>query len=445
MQPRTDSATAWQRLAARTARKVNFGWWLEKLLPLMIGGAVLAFALIFWLRSTGEALGWQQVWPWVAGTGALAGLVAWISARQQFVTRQQALVRLESQLHLHNALTAASAGLTAWPAVPARIADGWNWRWERVSGPFLLVAVSLAGALWIPVRLDAGPVLPTIEPQAWQQMEEWLDQLRKEEIIPQEEAAEEEAKIADLRDQPKEKWFSHESLNASDTLKDQLQRDMQNLAQNMTSAERTLNALQNYADQLSTETKDMLLEQFDEAIQGLQGSDMKLDPGLMKELAQLDPKNLKSLSPEQLNQLRESLKKKAGSCNGMCKNPGFLGDGEGEDDALAAMMKLLNEQAEKEGPGNGGIARGPGTAPLTLADNESRFDTNKNEGLTNSDMSRAQLSNTIGIQDGKHEVKEEALKSRAAGSVKDAGAGGEQVWKDSLTPDEKAVLKRVFQ
>ena len=122
MQTRTDSAAAWQRLAARTARKVNFGWLLEKLLPLMIGGAVLAFALIFWLRSTGEALGWQQVWPWAVGTGAVAGLVAWISARQQFVTRQQALVRLESQLHLNNALTAASAGLTAWPAVPAQIA-----------------------------------------------------------------------------------------------------------------------------------------------------------------------------------------------------------------------------------------------------------------------------------------------------------------------------------
>ncbi|MBL9129555.1 MAG: hypothetical protein JNG86_00035 [Verrucomicrobiaceae bacterium] len=439
------TAAAWQRLAARTARKVNFGWWLERMLPLIIAGSVLAFAVIFWLRSRGDVLGWQQVWPWTAGACAAAGLGAWFLARRQFVSRQQALVRLESQLHLHNALTAASAGVAPWPAVPAQIADGWTWRWERVGGPFLLVVVSLIGALWIPVSLDAEQSLPTVEPQAWQQMEQWLEQLKKEEIVPPEEAKEEEQKISELREQPKEKWFSHESLNASDTLKEQLQRDIQNLAQNMANAERTLNALQNYADQLSAETKDVLVQQFDEAIKGLQGSDMKLDAGLMKELAQIDPKNLKSLSQEQLDQMREALKKKSGSCNGMCKNPGFLGDGEGEDDALAEMLKQLQEQqGEKEGP-KGGITRGPGTAPVTLSDDESRFGTGKNESVTSTDMSRALPGDMIGLQNGKHEVDKDALKSRDAGSVKDAGSGGEQVWKESLTPEEKAVLKRVFK
>ncbi len=442
MQSTSQPAAAWHRLAARTARKVNLGWWFDQMLPLVIAGSVLAFAAIFWARSRGFELGWHQVWPWAIGACLATGLVAWWLAKKRFVSRDQAMVRLESQLHLHNALTAAAAGVLPWPQPPAQAVDGWKWRWERVGGPFALLMASLMAALWIPVNLEAGNVLPTVEPQAWQQMEQWLEQLRKEEIIPPEEVKEEEAKIEELRDQPKEKWFSHESLNASDTLKEQLQRDLQALGQNMANAERSLNALQNFADQLSAETKDTLLKNFDEAIQGLQGSDMKLDPALMKELAHIDPKNIKSLSKEQMDQLRESLKKKSGTCNGMCKNPGFLGDGEGEDDALAAIMGLL----EKEGqPGNGGITRGPGTAPLTLSDQENRFDAGKTEAVSNNDMSRAQIGSTIGLQDGKHKVDETPLQTRSAGSVKDAGTGGEQVWKESLTPDEKAVLKRVFK
>lgn len=441
------TAADWQRLAARTARKVNFGWWVEKMLPLVVGGGVAVFVVIFWLRSRGEVLGWQQTGPWAAGFAAMAALVAWLMSRARFVTRQQALVRLESRLHLHNALTAAAAGVSPWPAVPPRIEDGWDWSWGRVSGPVVLAAACLGGALWIPVNLDAQEDLPSIEPQAWQQMEQWLEQLKKEEIVPPEEAREQEEQISELRDQPKDKWFSHESLNASDTLKEQIQRDIQNLAQNMANAERTLNALQNHADQLSAETKDMLVQQFDEAIQGLQGSDMKLHPSLMKELAQIDPKNLKSLSKEQLDQLRDSLKKKSGSCNGMCKNPGFLGDGEGEDDALAAMLKMLQEQqgGEREGPGKGSVTRGPGTAPVTLSDDESRFGTGKNEAVTSTDMSRALPGDMVGLQDGRHEVEKDGFQPRAAGSVKDAGSGGDQVWKESLTPEEKAVLRRVFR
>jgi hypothetical protein len=130
----------------------------------------------------------------------------------------------------------------------------------------------------------------------------------------------------------------------------------------------------------------------------------------------------------------------------MGENPGFLGDGEGEDDALAEMLKRFGEgQGEGDDPGNGGITRGPGTAPLTLSDEENRFDTNKNEAISNADLSRAQLGSTLGLQDGKHEVDKTSAAPVAAGTVGNAGQGGAQVWRESLTPDEKAVLKRVFQ
>jgi hypothetical protein len=448
----TDQAqlsTAWLRQACHTRRKVNAGWWLARAMPLLVMGGVLGFIVIFVLRSRGIELGWNHIWPWVASSFVALMITAWLLARRQFVSTSQALVRLESELKLHNALTTAAAGRGVWPSLVATVDDGWRWRWQTVGGPFAAFASSLALAIWLPVAQDAEAKGPTVEPQAWAQMEDWLEKLKEDQIVTEEEKEEQLAKIADLRDQPPEKWFCHESLNAGDTLKEQLQRDIKQLAQNLTTAERSLNALKNYADQLSVEAKEQLLKDFDQALADMKSSALELDPKLLQAIAGIDPKNLKSLSKEQMKQLGESMKKKAGSCNGMCKNPGFLGDGEGEDDELAAILGLLKKQGqgmwEGDGPGNGGITRGPGTAPLTLSDEENDFGTNKNEAVSNTDMSRAQVGNMLALQDGKHEVDKTAKGPQAAGAVQNAGQGGEQVWRESLTPEEKAVLKRVFR
>jgi hypothetical protein len=435
-------STAWMRQARRTRRKVNVGWWLARSMPLLVIAGVIGFAAIFILRSRGMELGFQHLWPWVLSGFAALMILSWLLARTQFVSTTQALVRLESELQLHNALTTAVAGRGVWPSLVAAADDGWRWRWQAVSGPFLAFAGSLALAILLPIAQDAEAKGPTVEPQAWAQMEDWLEKLKEDQIVTEEEKEEQLTKISELRDQPPEKWFSHESLNASDTLKEQLQRDIKQLAQNLTTAERSLNALKNYADQLSVAAKEHLLKDFDQALADMKSSSLELDPSLLKALAGIDPKNLKSLSAEQMKKLSESMKNKAGACNGMCKNPGFLGDGEGEDDELAALLGQLG-QCEK--PGNGGITRGPGTAPLTLSDAENDFGTNKNEAVSNTDMSRAQVGNMLALQDGKHEVDKTAKGPQAAGTIQNAGQGGEQVWRESLTPDEKAVLKRVFK
>lgn len=434
--------THWQQLAKRTARKVNLGWWLASLTPLLIAAGVLAFIAILTLRSQGQDL--ARTAPWLALLLPLALLAAFLQARPHFLTPAQALVRLESRLHLHTALSVAQAGHGPWPALPATQADGWQWRWSHVAAPWLSSLACIALALWLPLSPEVTATPPTVQPQAWQQMDEWLKKLEEEKLITPEEKDEQAAKIAALREQPPEKWFSHDSLHASDTLKEQLQHDMAQMAQNLKTAERSLNALQNYADKLSQAGKDQLLKDLDEALKGLQSSPLELNPDLLKELAQIDPKSIPSLSKAQLDQLREALKKGAGDCQGMCKNPGFLGDGEGEDDQLADMLGRQG-QMPGETPGEGGISRGPGTAPLTLSDEENNFGTDKNEAVSNSDLSRAQLSTMLSLQDGKHEVDKTYQGPTAAGSAKSPGQGGEQVWRETLTPEEKAVLKRVFK
>jgi len=440
--------TQWQNLAHSSARKVNVGWWLQSLTPLLIVSGVLAFGLILWLRSRGVEVRVENDWGWFVGGLAVLLLAALVVSRRRFISPVQALVRLESRLNLHNALSVAESGKGPWPEVPEGARDGWRWRWTHLGAPWLTSLGIIALALWLPLSSEIQAVPPMMEPQAWQQMDEWLEKLEEEKLITPEEKAEQAAKIAELREQPPEQWFSHDSLHAGDTLKEQLQRDLAKIAQNLKTVERSLNALQNYADKLSQSGKEQLLKDLDEAMRGLQTSPLDLNPDLLKELAQIDPKNLPALSKEQLDQMREALKKGAGQCEGMCQNPGFLGDGEGADDELAEMLGRMGRgsgEGEGENPGEGGTSRGPGTAPLTLSDEENNFGTNKNEAVSNNDMSRAQLGSTLGIKDGKHEVDETYQGPTASGSTVNSGQGGEQVWRETLTPEEKAVLKRVFR
>lgn len=443
----------WHALARRVVWKVNLGWWVERLTPLLASVGVVGFASILWLRSRGVEVGLAQAWPWLAGAVAASGLTAWALARRQFISREEGLVRLETKLRLHNALTVAAAGHIAWPALPDSVADGWRWRWSWVGGPLLACLACFAAALYVPMNSEAAMTPPDETPQALKQAEEWLKKLVEDRVVPPEAVQDEQAKIDALRNQPREKWFSHESLNAADTLKEQLERDISTLGNNLQNAERSLNALQNYKDKLSQAAKDQLLKEFNEALSGLKEGDLQLDPSLLKELSQIDPKDLKGMSKEQLDQLREALKNKSESAQGMCNKPGFLGDGEGEDDALAEALKKMQGQGkgegqgegDGEGAGNGGVSRGPGTAPLTLSDERNDLGTEKREGVTSSDFSRAQPGTMLGLQDGKHEVDKTSQGPTAAGAVQNAGQGGEQVWRESLTPEEKAVLKRVFQ
>ena len=420
--------------------------------PVILVSSAAGFAAILWSRSRFGPLPIASLAGWATAVLGIVAVVSVMIARRRFVSTTDAMVRLESELRLHNALNAAAAGCGTWPEVPSRVGDGWRWNWSRIAGPFAGGVAFIALALWIPISPEAANGLKVVEPQSWGQIESWLDKLEQEKIVTPDEKEEQKARIQHLRDQPQEKWFSHESLNASDTLKEQLQRDIQNLGKEFDQAARSLNAMEKYANQLSTAAKDQLLKDFDEAVSGLKSSPLEIEPELLKKLGQIDPKDIKSLSSDDMKALRDALKKNAGDCKGM-GDKGFLGDGQGEDDELAEMEGLLKKQGggprkegdSGDGPGNGGIDRGPGTAPLTLSDEENRLDTDKNQGIANTDMTRAQLGATLGIKDGKHEVDKTPVSPSNAGQVKSTGEGGSQVWRESLTPEEKAVLKKAFK
>lgn len=103
-------------------------------------------------------------------------------------------------------------------------------------------------------------------------------------------------------------------------------------------------------------------------------------------------------------------------------------------------MKLLKGMT----PGRGAITRGPGPAPMFFGD-ESDLKTSNIEGVQNQDFSKAAPGEVLAIGEAEHEIDETKSGPREAGSVKSVGQGGDTVWRESLMPEEKAVLKRYFK
>lgn len=461
-----EKAKRWHALARRMVRKVNGAWCLEKLTPLVFLVGLAGGVFLVYLRSRVPALptvqGWDTavslvalqnpaLWISVAIALAVATVAAWLMARRHFIRPEAALVRLEDRLRLRNALTTAERGVGAWPEPPDGPApgrDGWTWNWPRVLTPFLGFLGMILSAALVPIGGVLAEKSPASEPLAWGQMEEWLETLEEENLIDETKLEEVLEKIEELRARPEDEWFSHSSLEAGDTLRQNLQRQIQDLGAELANAERDLNALENYGDQLSAEAREKLLAEYEKALQNLAIAGLPLNPELMKSLKGLDPKQLaqgqmSQLTKEQMEQLRQALQKGAGACK-KCNGLGDKGElgklGEGDE----ALMALLHGLGQCDKPGRGAITRGPGEAPLFLGD-KNDLDTQNIQNVENPDFSRAAPGDVLGVGQTEHELDRTRVGPRDAGAVKSVGQGGEAVWRESLTPGERAVLKRYFK
>lgn len=110
------------------------------------------------------------------------------------------------------------------------------------------------------------------------------------------------------------------------------------------------------------------------------------------------------------------------------------GEGEGEDG-----------EGDQEGPGRGGIDRGPGHAPNPLGKTKEDTGAGKHEGLKSDDQSRALPGDLLETSDAQHDVDKTKRGPSQGGSTDAKGKGGDRVWKDSLLPKEKKALKKFFE
>ena len=301
----------WRKIALQTARKINTGWWLQMLgTPLLISALIIACAILITRREF-DTIPWPGLLAGSLGILSVTACACWLAARSRFETEQQSLVRIEAAMRLRNALTAADHGIAPWPDVPSVINDGVHWHWKRLITPLAGALLIVLCGFIIPVQAKSTTTPTQQEPSAWSELDTNLDQLDTQEIIQQEYIEEMRKKLEELREQSEDEWFSHSSLEATDTLKQNHLSEQEELKKNLELAERSLNTLQSQGAKMNAQQKQRLLNEFDQAVQKMQQGNMKPNNELLEQLKQLDPGQLNQLTPEQLDQLRENMRRHA--------------------------------------------------------------------------------------------------------------------------------------
>ena len=311
---------SWRKRASLVSRRVNTGWFFQKISPFLIVGGFLFAIVILCVRSLRPQY-FVAEWVGIAGAGVLlfGALVAFLLARKHFIDRKDGLVRLDDHLLLNNKLTTAASGVGEWPEEKLDHEDvkkaGLNWNMPALVWPLVTTVALVVAAMFIPIPdLQAkADNLPPNEPGAWEQVEGWLTELEEEDLIDEASLKEAQEKIDELRQQPEDEWFSHSSMEATDSMREALGRDLQEAARDLQTLERDLAALQNFSGAMSEEARDMLMKEYDEALKNLGLNNMKLNQDLMKQLqnvdlSQLSQEQMNQLTKEQLQKLREQLK-----------------------------------------------------------------------------------------------------------------------------------------
>lgn len=433
----------WIGLATKTANRINFAWWLDRLsAPLVILATAGACILLMMRRESPVT----PVWHYAIGVSialALLALGAWLVARRKFETPEQSLVRIEAMMKLRNSLSAAKAGVTAWPDPLLHVESGVRWNWPRLLVPTLGAVLLLAAGLFIPVSaLPVAKKDTPEEPQAWKKIESDLDKLAQDAVVDETYIEDVKKKLEELRAQKEEDWFSHSSLEASDSLKKEHQSELKRVERELERADKALGNLQKNASG-GTADPGKLANEFEQALQGLQNGAMKPNSELLQQLKSLDPKNLGQLSPEQMQQLKDHLGKASEAMKGMQGK----GDGQGDwEDQLQADGdgKGEGEGENGEGTGNGGVSRGPGHSNSALGKESNKTETGDLSGLDAKDLSHASPGDLLQLQDGEHQIDKSPSKFSKGGDTEATGQGGDRVWKEALDPDEQRAMKKFF-
>lgn len=423
----------WTRAISGLARRINRVLWLERFAPAAFAAAAAGAIAIYGLRRTDHPTTWG--WGLLAAGAILAGAAAaWTTRRRRF-TPADARVLLEYRLRLDSRLTAAELGLAPWPAQIPLPADVVRWRSRVVPGWLAAAAALVAAGVWMPVPApDVLAAAPREKPPALVQTEAWLENLAKLETVDPVSVEPLAARAAELSRQSPENQYTHSGLEAADALREQTAASMQGLAHALETAAGAMAPLEQSGAALTADQLKAIGARMDAALRGAREGTLAIRPELLKacEACAIRPG---SLTAAEAAQLRRGLAQAGKQIRGVI---GAAGEG--------VKIAGLDSTPGSSMPGKGGVDRGPGEAPLTFSDTASKVAPATTEGVANDDRSRASLGDLLGTQTGEHDVDPARAQGLvSAGAPAAAGAGGEAVWVNRLTPAERAALSSFFK
>jgi len=432
--PQSREEHFWKSRARRVCLEHNAAIWLAGWLPVCLAAAVAATIAILLLRRQDARL--EPVWFSLAVVLAAGAVGSAWARRREFFKVSDGLVRLEATLRLNNRLTAAAAGVGAWPQPSPAAGGHWRWRVGRVIAQLAGAAALVYLATAIPLPGAAAPVPGPLAPlAAWTEVETWIDALKKDDLVQPDSLENLREQLEALRRQDPDSWYDHASLEAGDNLHAETERAIRELQQNLQSAADQASKLLASSDQrMSDRELQTMSQELAGALQNMASGRLPLNPELLKKLQQMDPKALKSMSPEQLARLQQQLQQSSGTCK-QCL-------GEGQD---AEMMSLQQGRpGDKTRTGKGGPGGGGGPAPLTAKD-ATELHSTSTDTVSNDDVSRALPGEVVALSAGEHKTDKNAAPSTSGGQITAPGQGGQAAWKDSLTPQERETIAKFFQ
>ncbi len=439
----------WEGKALSLQRLVNAGWWWTHFTRGFTAGAVLAACGLVGARLYDV----ETRWIWGAlGLWALAwGGWSFRSARGKFIDLRAAFSRLDVAKGLNHALVSAMDGVGPWPRPQRTLRNPLQWNLQPALIPPLLWAFLLATAIWIPVgRPAGGDPIARQEPAAWSEISTFLEELKQEDLVEEEALKSLEEQLAALREKPEESWYRQGSLETTDQLRAEVEREARKMLRNLQQTAALMEAARVAGDAMSPDIRDHMQEALREMLDELGQGTLPLSEEMLAQLRQIDLSQLDQLSPEDLKQIEETL---SGQCDalGQCMlaggMPGEEGDpgfgegeegGEGAEDGIALLMAMMGESPSGR-PGEDG-----GSAPMRLGETAPDAEARNPFALSNEDLSRTATGDLLALAEGEHDDEATEI-SRTGGRIAAPGGEGEAVWRENVLPAEARILQQYFQ
>jgi hypothetical protein len=416
------AALYWQARARRLQLTLRAGRLVQSASPLLLAVAIPGALLLLLARRQGVPL--TRALGVVAASLLITLAVTVWRQRREAPTRSHALACLDARLSLHNRLVSAAAGVGGWPPVPRQEPRVVRWNLTRAATPGLFAAALLCAAAAVPVK-RARAASPAAPPPALAEAQSLLQELAEEKLADDKALREWQQRLDEMKARPSHEWYEHDTLEAADTLHERLDSDIRELARDLDNAAASLDSPgAQGAGQKPAATK---------ALQDLESSALKAPRELRDALRQAGAQGAHTLTPQEMRSLREKLSKTAGACRmvtGPCPP--------GSPDCILSVGR-----DGKPSPG-GAPSRGPGTAALTIGPDPTAAQPGRREGVSSRDLREAVPGDLVGMDWGAP-VTEDSKSALAPGGRAAAGQGGEAVWRQVFSPEERRVLGRYFK
>lgn len=423
-----DRKAEWLKRAQGVALVANALWVLQHLLPVLIAVNAV-FALVWILVRQGST---EPTWVWLAYGAAMLAALGWAfwRSRGRFLDEGDALQRLETALGLGNALSAAREGAVAWPPLPPEMVMPFQFSARRVWPPLLASGALLLAGLLVPVAISkpSPEVEGAQQPIAWDELEVIVEALEENEVVAEQSVDDLRQKLDELQAQPVEQWLTQSSMEAGESLRDQTMMALRETARNLHAAAATLEQMREQGLEMAPQDAQALETAVGQALENLRAGELPPKAELLQQLADAGScQACSNLSAEAYEQLRAQLAE-----NG---------------EKLALLAELSEAELMMVVTVTGaGVSRGPGVAPKYLNEDPSPVAPVTVETLTNSDRSQAALGDLVGLQEREANPDESPpVYSVEQGEAAAVGRGGDVVWKNQLTPEERELLEAYFE